>query len=98
MYIIWGSGCGSFGRVVAADTRGMRFKSSHRWNVYLEHLFTINCIENTKIKNKVKTKLAYNQLPIQIIEKTVHNLLKVRQLLIAPLTEIDISTASSDEN
>ena len=35
---------------------------------------------------------------IQIIEKTVHNLLKVRQLLIAPLTEIDISTASSDEN
>ena len=26
----WGSGCGSVGRAVASDTRGPRFKSSHR--------------------------------------------------------------------
>ena len=42
-----GSGCGSVGRAVAADTRDPRFESSHRQN-----LSTINCIEKTKIKKK----------------------------------------------
>ena len=41
------SGCGSVGRAVASVTRGPRFKSSHRLNV-----FTINSIEKTKIKKK----------------------------------------------
>ena len=26
----WGSGCGSVGRVVASDSRGPQFESSHR--------------------------------------------------------------------
>ena len=43
-----GSGCGSFGRAVASDNRGPRFESSHQRNFI--HLFTINCIEKTKIK------------------------------------------------
>ena len=33
-----GSGCGSVGRAVASDTRGPRFESSHRQNIYIEHI------------------------------------------------------------
>ena len=36
--------------VLASDTRGPRFESSHRRNFI--HVFTINCIEKTKIKIK----------------------------------------------
>ena len=39
----WGSGFGSVGRVVAADTRGPRFESRH-WEIFIEHLFTVNGI------------------------------------------------------
>ena len=46
-----GSGCGSVGRAVACNTRGLRFDSSHRQN-FIEHLFIINCIEKTKINKK----------------------------------------------
>ena len=46
-----GSGCDSVGRVVAFDTRGPQFDSSHRQN-FIEHLFIINCIEKTKINKK----------------------------------------------
>ena len=46
------SDCGQwlwlFGRAVASDTKGPRFKSSHRQNLYWT-LFTTNCIENSKI-------------------------------------------------
>ena len=45
-----GSGCGSVGRAVASDARGPQFESSHRQNII--HVLTINCIENTKIKEK----------------------------------------------
>ena len=31
----WGSGCGAVGRAVASDTRGPRFESSHRQNLYV---------------------------------------------------------------
>ena len=33
------------------DTRGPRFESSHRQK-FIEHLFTVSCIEKTKIKKK----------------------------------------------
>ena len=46
-----GSGCGSVGRAVAFDTRGLRFDSSHRQN-FIEHLFINSCIEKTKINKK----------------------------------------------
>ena len=46
-----GSGCGSVGRAVASNTRGLRFESGH-WQTYMEHLFTVNCNETTKIKKK----------------------------------------------
>ena len=37
-----GSGCGSFGRVVASDTRSSQFKTSHRQTLrFIEHLFTV---------------------------------------------------------
>ena len=32
--------------------RYQRFESGHRQNFYKEHLFTINCIKKTKIKEK----------------------------------------------
>ena len=45
-----GSGCGSVGRMVASDSRGPQFESSHCKNLHCT--FTVNCIEKTKIKNK----------------------------------------------
>ena len=45
------SGCASVGRVVASDTRGPRFKSGHQQT--LHYLYTVNCIEKTKIKKKM---------------------------------------------
>ena len=40
-----GSGCGSVGRAVDSDTRGLWFESSHQQNfIYIEHLFTVNCV------------------------------------------------------
>ena len=45
-----GQGCGSVGRAVASGSRGLRFKSSHRRNIYWT--FTVNCIKKTKIKIK----------------------------------------------
>ena len=66
-----GSGCGSVGRAVVSDARGPQFKSSHQPNLYWTfiYLFTINCIEKTKInkeagngplffKKKWETKMA----------------------------------------
>ena len=47
-----GSGCGSVGRAVASNSRCPWFKSSHRQK-FIEHLSTVNCIEKTKIKEKV---------------------------------------------
>ena len=46
-----GSGCGSVGRAVASKSRGPQFESRHGQKIYIEH-FTVNCIENTKIKKK----------------------------------------------
>ena len=54
----WGSGCGSAGRAVASNTRGLRFKSSHK-QIYKEHLFTLKCIEKTKIKNREDGKVHF---------------------------------------
>ena len=47
------SGCGSVGRAVASDDRGRRFESSH-WQNFKSgiYLFTVNCIEKTKINKK----------------------------------------------
>ena len=50
-----GSGCGSVGRAVASNTRGPRFKSSHRQKfINIEQLlYTINCVlKRRKIKKK----------------------------------------------
>ena len=49
-----GSGCGSVGRAVVSDARGPQFKSSHQPNLYWTfiYLFTINCIEKTKINKE----------------------------------------------
>ena len=46
-----GSGCGSVGRAVASDTRDPRFESRHR-QTFIKHLFTVSCVEKTKIKKK----------------------------------------------
>ena len=40
----WGSYCGSVGRDPG-------FEFSH-WQTFIEHLFTVNCVEKTKIKKK----------------------------------------------
>ena len=45
--MLLGIGCGSVGRAVASDTRGLRFESSH-W-VTLYYLYSVNCFEKTKI-------------------------------------------------
>ena len=45
-----GSACDSVGREVAKNTKDPRFESSHRRNFI--NLFSINCIEKTKNKEK----------------------------------------------
>ena len=44
-----GNGFGPVDRAVSSNTRGPRFESSHRQNLYWT-LFSVNCIEKTKIK------------------------------------------------
>ena len=46
-----GSVCGSVGRTVASNTRDPQFDSSHR-QTFIKHLFTVNCVGNTKLKEK----------------------------------------------
>ena len=46
-----GSGCGSVGRVVASNSRGLRFESSLRQKFILNFYCQL-CIEKTKIKEK----------------------------------------------
>ena len=43
-----GSGCGSVGRAVASDARGLRFESSHR-QTFISDIYLF---EKTKIKKK----------------------------------------------
>ena len=45
-----GTGCGSVGRVVASDNKGPWFEYSH-WQTFY-YLYTVNCIEQTKVKKK----------------------------------------------
>ena len=54
LYWCLGSGCGSVGSAVASNSRCPRFESSHWQNLYwtFVYLFTINCIEKTKINKK----------------------------------------------
>ena len=48
-----GSGCDTVGRAVASNARGPGFESSHRQTFISDiYLFTVNCIEKTKIKKK----------------------------------------------
>ena len=50
-YEVVGSGCGSVGRAVASDARGLQFESSHRQTFILDiYLFTVNCVEKKKMK------------------------------------------------
>ena len=44
-----GRDCGSVGRAVVTNTRGPRYESSH-WqkNIYIVHLFTVNCVLNRR--------------------------------------------------
>ena len=48
-----GSCCGSVGRAVASDTRGLWFESSHR-GIYIQDFYLpiVSCVEKTKIKKK----------------------------------------------
>ena len=44
-----GSGCGTVGRAVDSDTRGLQFESSRQKNLYWTF---VKCIEKKKIKKK----------------------------------------------
>ena len=46
-----GSGRGSVGKAVSFDTRSLQFESRHRQSFYWI-LFTVNCMEKTKIKKR----------------------------------------------
>ena len=48
-----GRGGGSVGRAVALDARGPRFESSHQQTFISDiYLYTVNCFEKPKIKEK----------------------------------------------
>ena len=44
--------------MVASDTRGLWFKTSHWQKIYIEQLLIVNCIEKTKI-NKKRSGMAH---------------------------------------
>ena len=46
------SGCGSVGRAVASDTKGLWFNPVVG-KIYIKHLFTVNCREKVKRKKKM---------------------------------------------
>ena len=46
-----GSGCGSVGRAVASDPE-VCGSNPVIGKIYIEHLFTVNCIEKIKMKKK----------------------------------------------
>ena len=53
-------GCGSVGRAVASDARGLWFESSHRQTFILDiYLLTVHCIEKTKRKRKKRPEMAH---------------------------------------
>ena len=60
--------CGSVGGAVASNTRGSQFESGHRQNFI--HLFTIKCIEKTKINKKRRPGMAHFQ-KIYLFKNTV---------------------------
>ena len=49
-YVVQVSGCGSFVRVVASNSRGQQSESTHQEN--LCYKFAVNCIEKPKIQEK----------------------------------------------
>ena len=62
-----GRGCGTVGTAVVYDARGPQFESSHRQTFMSDiYLYTVNCIEKTKIKKRrpimAHLKIIYNQL------------------------------------
>ena len=71
------SGCGSVGRVVAINTRGPRFDSSHRQN-FIEHLFIINCIEKTKI-NKKRPGMAHFKKRFTLVKTLFRLLIRIKR-------------------
>ena len=73
--VFWGSGCGSVGRAVAFDTRGLRVESSHR-RIFKEQLFTVYCIEKTKI-NKKRPRMAHWKTISRIFTQKVCNSFKI---------------------
>ena len=76
-----GSGCGSVGRAVTFNTRGLRFESSHRQNLYWTFvcLFTINCIEKTKINKRGREWPTFKRKSAAISRKYVLIKLKTFQ-------------------
>ena len=87
--------CGSVGRAVTSDIRGLRFESSHRQKIiYIEHLFTVNCVLKRRNKEKEagngpffkkKMKFVYNEAEINDLflrrdSSSAKNLVKAVQL------------------
>ena len=68
-----GSGGGSVGRVVASNSRGKQFESSHRQTFKMY----IYCIEKTKIKKKgpgmdhLKKPLITNEVSIKFLKALI---------------------------
>ena len=59
--------------LLASDTRGQRFESSHQ-QIFKNHVFTDNCIENMKIR-KLRPEMAHSKrikfLKAQLTQKRV---------------------------
>ena len=69
--IMVGSGCGSVGRAVASDTRGLRIESSRQQLFFInfEQLYTVKCVlKRRKWRNKTPgmahLKNKFNGLPM----------------------------------
>ena len=74
-----GRSCGSVGRAVASDTTGLQFKSSH-WQkfIYIEHLFTVNCILKRQNKEKEAGNGPFKKKQIWV---NAQNLKKIQKII-----------------
>ena len=100
---VLGSGCGSVGRAVPSDTKNPRFESCHQ-QTFIKHLFTVNCVEKTKIKKKRQGEVQFfiNYVSTDLprnkdIEKLCETILRSIQLFEKRNCQVRVSWTTEGE-
>ena len=80
--IIWGSGCGSVGRAVASDSRGLWFESSHRQKFMLNIYWKLYWKDESKEKRGANEKKTFcHYFGADKLERQISFVLSIPRLL-----------------